>query len=361
MGDHAAPTLGAGGPAMSDLSTSYLGLTLTSPLVASAGPLSESIDNIRRMEDAGVAAVVLYSLFEEQITLESYHLDHHLSHGTESFAESLTYLPDVHDYKLGPDAYLEHIRRAKAAVRIPVIGSLNGVSTGGWISYAKKIQEAGADALELNVYFIPTDPALTSAAVEQTYVDLVRDVTRSVGIPVAVKLGHFWSAFANVAARLDGAGARGLVLFNRFYQPDFDLDNLEVVPSLTLSSSYELLLRLHWTAILFSHVQADLAITGGVHTAEDVLKAMMAGARVAMMTSALLRHGIEHLTTVRDGLLAWMEAREYESIRQMQGSMSYRSVRDPAAFERANYMKVLSSYTLRTGGAGAGGVAGWEN
>ncbi len=332
---------------MIDLSTSYLGLTLRSPLVASAGPLSESLDNIRRMEDAGAGAVVLHSLFEEQITLESQQLDQHLSHGTESFAESLTYFPDMRDYNLGPDAYLDHVRRAKAAVGIPVIGSLNGVSTGGWISYAKKIQQAGADALELNVYYIPTDPALTSPEVEQMYVDLVRDVTRSVGIPVAVKLGHFWSAFANVAARLDGAGARGLVLFNRFYQPDFDLDNLEVVPSLTLSSSYELLLRLHWTAILYGHVRADLAVTGGVHTAEDVLKAMMAGARVAMMTSALLQRGIEHLGVVRDGLLAWMEAREYESIRQMQGSMSYRSVREPAAFERANYMKVLSSYALR--------------
>ena len=332
---------------MIDLSTSYLGLTLRSPLVASAGPLCESLDNIRRMEDAGAGAVVLHSLFEEQITLESQQLDQHLSHGTESFAESLTYFPDMRDYNLGPDAYLDHVRRAKAAVGIPVIGSLNGVSTGGWISYAKKIQQAGADALELNVYYIPTDPALTSPEVEQMYVDLVRDVTRSVGIPVAVKLGHFWSAFANVAARLDGAGARGLVLFNRFYQPDFDLDNLEVVPSLTLSSSYELLLRLHWTAILYGHVRADLAVTGGVHTAEDVLKAMMAGARVAMMTSALLQRGIEHLGAVRDGLLGWMEAREYESIRQMQGSMSYRSVREPSAFERANYMKVLSSYALR--------------
>src|SRR5215470_4283151 len=330
---------------MSDLSTSYLGLSLSSPLAASAGPLSESIDNIRRMEDAGAGAVVLSSLFEEQIALESHHLDHHLSHGTESFAESLTYLPDVHDYKLGPEAYLEHVRRAKAAVGIPVVGSLNGISTGGWISYAKKMQEAGADALELNVYFIPTDPALTSAEVEQTYVDLVRDVTRSVGIPVAVKLGHFWSAFANVAARLDGAGARGLVLFNRFYQPDFDLENFEVVPSLTLSHSYELLLRLHWTAILHGRVQADLAVTGGVHTAPDVLKAMMAGARVAMMTSALLLHGIKHLGSVRDRLVEWMEEHEYGSVRQMQGSMSYRSVRDASAFERANYMKVLSAYT----------------
>jgi dihydroorotate dehydrogenase (fumarate) len=337
---------------MIDLSTEYLGLTLRSPLVASASPLSESLDNIRRMEDAGAAAVVLHSLFEEQITLESHQLDRHLSHGTESFAESLTYLPDIHDYRLGPEGYLEHVRRAKAAVAIPIIGSLNGVSTGGWISYAKKIEEAGADALELNVYAIPTDPALTSAEVEQTYVDLVRDVTRSVGIPVAVKLGHAFSAIANVMTRLDGVGARGLVLFNRFYQPDFDLDNLEVTPSLTLSSSYELLLRLHWVAILHGHVRADLAVTGGVHEAEDVLKAMMAGARVAMTTSALLKHGIGHLSLVRDELLAWMEAHEYESIRQMQGSMSYRSVRDPAAFERANYMKVLGSYLLRAGDGG---------
>jgi dihydroorotate dehydrogenase (fumarate) len=332
---------------MPDLSTTYLGLPLRNPLVVSAGPLSESIDNIRRMEDAGAAAVVLYSLFEEQITLESHHLDRFLSHGTESVAESLTYFPDIESYALGPDGYLEHVRRAKAAVDIPVIGSLNGVSTGGWIGYAKKIEDAGADALELNVYYIPTDPDMTGAQVEQMYADLVRDVKASVRIPVAVKLGHFWSAMANVAARLDGAGADALVLFNRFYLPDFDLENLEVVPHLTLSSSYELLLRLHWVAILHGHVRADLAVTGGVHTVEDVLKAMMAGARVAMMTSALLRDGIEHLAALRAGLLAWMDAHEYESIRQMQGSMSYRSVREPAAFERANYMKVLSSYVLR--------------
>jgi dihydroorotate dehydrogenase (fumarate) len=332
---------------MPDLSTTYLGLPLRNPLVVSAGPLSESIDNIRRMEDAGAAAVVLYSLFEEQITLESHHLDRFLSHGTESVAESLTYFPDIESYALGPDGYLEHVRRAKAAVDIPIIGSLNGVSTGGWIGYARKIEDAGADALELNVYYIPTDPDMTGAQVEQMYADLVRDVKASVRIPVAVKLGHFWSAMANVAARLDGAGADALVLFNRFYLPDFDLENLEVVPHLTLSSSYELLLRLHWVAILHGHVRADLAVTGGVHTVEDVLKAMMAGARVAMMTSALLRDGIEHLAALRAGLLAWMDAHEYESIRQMQGSMSYRSVREPAAFERANYMKVLSSYVLR--------------
>jgi dihydroorotate dehydrogenase (fumarate) len=251
------------------------------------------------------------------------------------------------DYNLGPDGYLEHIRRAKFVADIPIIGSLNGSSTSGWISYAKKIQEAGADALELNLYYIPTDPDLSGAQVEQMYVDLVRDVKASVSIPVAVKLGHSFSAFANLARRLDQAGANGLVLFNRFYQPDFDLENLEVVHTLTLSSSYELLLRLHWIAILYGHIRADLAVTGGVHTALDVLKAMMVGARVAMMTSALLRHGIEHMTKVRADLQSWMEEHEYESIRQMQGSMSHRSVPDPAAFERGNYMKVLSSYVLR--------------
>jgi dihydroorotate dehydrogenase (fumarate) len=330
-----------------DLSTTYLGLTLKSPLVASASPLCEDIGNIRRMEDAGAAAVVLHSLFEEQINLESHHLDRYLSHGTESFAESLTYFPHMTDYNLGPDGYLEHIRRAKAAVAIPVIASLNGVSRGGWIGYAGKMQEAGADAVELNVYYIPTDPELTGAQVEQMYVDLVREVKASVRVPVAVKLGHAFSAMANLAWRLDRTGVDALVLFNRFYQPDFDLETLEVSPRLTLSSSYELLLRLHWVALLYGRIRSDLAVTGGVHTPEDVLKAMMAGARVAMMTSALLLHGIEHLTTVRTGLSAWMEAHEYESIRQMQGSMSYRSVSAPAAFERANYLKVLSSYVWR--------------
>jgi len=333
---------------MIDLSTTYLGLRLKNPLVASASPLCEDVDNIRRMEDAGAAAVVLHSLFEEQIDFESQHLDRFLSQGTESFAESLSYFPAMANYRLGPDEYLEHIHRTKAAVRIPVIGSLNGVSTGGWIRYAKMIQEAGADALELNVYYIPTDPEMGSAQVEQIYLDLVRDVKGTLKIPVAVKLGHAFTAMANMARRLDQAGADGLVLFNRFYQPDLDLEKLEAVPHLTLSNSYELLLRIHWVAILYEHIRADLAVTGGVHTAQDVLKVMMSGARVAMMTSALLKSGIGCLAKVRTDLLAWMEEREYASIRQMRGSMSYRSVAEPAAFERGNYMKVLSSYALKS-------------
>jgi len=332
---------------MTDLSTSYLGLSLKNPLVVSPSPLCQDLGSIRQMEDAGAAAVVLHSLFEEQLTLESQELDHFLAHGTDSFAEALSYFPDLGRYNLGPDEYLEHIRKAKAAVKIPIIGSLNGVSTGGWISYAKKIEQAGADALELNVYYIPTDPEMSGAQVEQMYLDLVRDMRASVKIPVAVKLGPYFSALASMARRLDQAGANGLVLFNRFYQPDFDLEKLEVTPNLVLSRSDELRLRLTWVGILYGRVKADLAITGGVHTAEDAIKSMMAGARVAMMTSALLRNGIPHLKTVLSGVADWMEKHEYVSIRQMQGSMSQKSVAEPAAFERANYMKVLSSYALK--------------
>jgi dihydroorotate dehydrogenase (fumarate) len=332
---------------MSDLTTTYLGLTLKNPLVASPSPLCEELGNLRQMEDAGASAIVLHSLFEEQLTLESQDLDHFLMHGTESFAEALSYYPDVAEYKMGPDTYLEHVRKAKAAVKIPIIGSLNGVSTGGWISHAKKIEQAGVDALELNVYYIPTDPDMSGAQVEQMYADLVRDVRASVKIPVAVKLGPYFSAMASMARRLDQAGANGLVLFNRFYQPDFDLEKLEVTPNLILSRSEELRLRLTWVGILYGHIKADMAITGGVHTAEDAIKCMMAGARVAMMTSALLRNGIAHLKTVRSGILDWMEKHEYTSIRQMQGSMSHKSVAEPAAFVRANYMKVLRSYAMR--------------
>jgi len=334
---------------MIDLTTKYLGITLKNPLVVSASPLSEDLGNIRRMEDAGASAVVLPSLFEEQISVESNTLDRFLWQGTDSFAESLTYIPDMTGYNLGPDGYLEHLRQAKQAVKVPIIGSLNGVSTGGWIAYAKKIEEAGADALELNIYFISTDPEMSGGQVEQMYVDLVSQVKASVRIPVAVKIGPYFSSLPNTARRLDQAGADALVLFNRFYQPDFDLENLEVVPNLILSTPHELLLRLNWVAVLYGKIQADLAITGGVHTGLHVLKSMMAGARVAMMTSALLRDGIGHLATVQTELLKWMEEHEYESIHQMQGSMSQRAVADPSAFQRANYVKVLSSYSLARG------------
>ena len=333
---------------MIDLKTTYLGLDLKNPLVASPSPLCEEISNIRQMEDSGAAAVVLHSLFEEQITLESSQLDTSLEAGAESFAESLSYFPDMTSYNLGPEGYLEHVRKAKAAVDIPVIASLNGVSTEGWIKYAKKIEEAGADGLELNIYYLPTDPDMTAAEVEQVYYDLVAEVKTRLRIPLAVKIGPYFSSMGNAAQRLDESGADALVLFNRFYQPDFDLENLEVVPNLILSTPHELLLRLHWVATIYGHIRADLALTGGVYTAEDVLKSMMAGARVAMMTSALLRYGIPHLEMVRRDLAEWMEKHEYESIHQMQGSMARKSVADPSAFGRANYMKVLSSYTPRT-------------
>jgi dihydroorotate dehydrogenase (fumarate) len=332
---------------MPDLKTKYLGLELKNPVVASSGPFSKDVGAILKMEDAGVSAVVLHSLFEEQINLESKELDRFLSKDENSYAEALQYFPDMQGYNIGPDGYLEHIRKAKEAADIPVIGSLNGVSTGGWIRYAKLIEEAGADGLELNVYYMPTDPELTSARVEQMYADLVSHVKASIHIPVAVKLGPFFSAIPNMARRLDAAGADALVLFNRFYQPDFELEALEVVPNLALSDSSELLMRLHWVAVLFGNVKADMAITGGVHTAEDVVKSMMAGARVAMTTSALLRHGPDYPAKLIGNLLGWMEKHEYASIAQMQGSMSQRAVAEPAAFERANYMKVLSSYTPR--------------
>ncbi|HZU29108.1 MAG TPA: dihydroorotate dehydrogenase-like protein [Bryobacteraceae bacterium] len=332
---------------MIDLTTSYLGLTLANPLVASASPLCQEVDNIRRMEDAGAGAVVLHSLFEEQIETESRLLDQALSNEAEGYAESPTFFPDLPAYDLGPEAYVEHVRRARAAVRIPVIASLNGITLGGWTRYAKYIEEAGADALELNVYYLPTDPALSGADVEQRYVDLVSTIRNTVRIPIAVKLGPWFSAPAHIARRLDQAGANGLVLFNRFYQPDFDLRLLDVIPNLILSNSNELLLRLHWAAILYGRIRASIAITGGVHTAEDVLKSMMAGASVAMMTSALLKRGIDYLAHVHADLLTWMEEHEYVSIRQMQGSMSQRSVSNPGAYERTNYMRVLSSYSPR--------------
>jgi dihydroorotate dehydrogenase (fumarate) len=329
-----------------DLSTKYLGLKLKNPLVVSASPLSEEIGNIRKMEDSGAAAVVMHSLFEEQIAMESAELDRSLSLG-ESYAESLSYFPDFSNYKIGPEGYLEQVAKAKAAVKIPVIASLNGTSSGGWTRYAKKMEEAGADALELNIYTIPTNADVTGEDVVKSHLELVRQVKTSVGIPVTVKLGPYFTAMANVAKRMEQAGANGLVLFNRFYQPDFDLEALEIVPSLQLSNSYELLTRLHWVAILWGRVKLDLAVTGGVHTSYDVLKAMMAGAQVVEMASAVLKRGVNYLKTVESELVAWMEEHEYESIKQMQGSMSQRSVANPNSFLRANYLKVLSSYALK--------------
>jgi dihydroorotate dehydrogenase (fumarate) len=340
---------------MIDLSTRYLGLTLRNPLVVSASPLGEDLVRIVDMEEAGAAAIVLPSLFEEQLSLEGEYLDQSLSAGAESFAEARTYLPELGDYNLGPEGYIEHIRECKAAVRIPIIASLNGVTPGSWIHYGLEMQEAGADALELNIYYLPNSVYESGAEVEDRYIDLVRQVKASVRIPVAVKLGPYFSSTAHMARQLDQGGADALVLFNRFYQPDFDLDNLEVRPSLTLSTPEELRLRLHWVAVLYGRLRCDLAITGGVHSATDVLKSMMAGAKVAMMTSALLRRGVEHMRHVLRDLEEWMKERDYQSIRQMQGSMSRQAAARPEAFERANYLKVLSSYTFekaRFGGRG---------
>ncbi|HXW57246.1 MAG TPA: dihydroorotate dehydrogenase-like protein [Candidatus Cybelea sp.] len=332
---------------MIDLTTKYLGLTLKSPLVASASPLCESVDNLRRMEDAGIAAVVLPSLFEEQLDMESDAIDFNLSRGEGSFAESLNYFPDLGTYNLGPEGYLELIHKAKRAVSIPVIASLNGTSLGGWLRYAALIQNAGATAIELNLYGVVADPDISSSMVEQDYCEIVSRVKAAASIPVAVKLSPFFTALPYLARGLDEAGADALVLFNRFYQPEFDLGSLDVVPTLTLSTPQELLLRLHWVSILYGRVRASLAVTGGVHRAGDVLKSMMAGANVAMMTSALYRDGIEHASVVLEEMQRWMEEQEYESIRQMQGSMSRRSASNPGAFERVNYMRVLSSYTVR--------------
>jgi dihydroorotate dehydrogenase (fumarate) len=330
-----------------DLSTNYLGLKLKSPLVASSSPMCGDVGNVRRLEDAGAAAVVLQSLFEEQIDHESDELDRFIEAAAEVGPEAISHFPELSGPVMGPDAYLAHIVKCKHAVKIPVIASLNGTTPGGWLSYAKQIAQAGADALELNIYHIPVSAHQTGEQVEQQYVDLVNAVKKEVQIPVAVKLGPYFSSMANMAQKLDATGVNGLVLFNRFYQPDYDLESLEVVPNLILSNSHELLLRLHWIAVLYGSVKADLALTGGVHSATDVVKAMMAGAKVAMMTSALLKRGISYLDTITTELLVWMGEHEYDSIRQMQGSMSRNAVPQPKAFERANYVKVLSSYAMR--------------
>lgn len=326
---------------MIDLSTEYLGLKLRTPLVPSASPLSQEISSIKRLEDAGAPAVVLYSLFEEQLRQESLELDHRLAEHTESFAESTSFFPQAAEFHLGPEGYLEHIRKAKEAVRIPIIASLNGTTVGGWTRYAREIQQAGADALECNIYYIPTDPNLSATQVEQTYIEIVSAVKSSVTIPVAVKLSPFFSSLANVAKRLDMTGVNGLVLFNRFYQPDVDLEDLEIKPNVLLSTPQALRLPLTWIGILYGRLKAGLAASSGVHEPQDVIKLLMVGATVTMLCSTLLRNGINHIRYIEQGLREWMEKHEYESVQQMRGSMSQIHCADPGAFERAQYMRAV--------------------
>jgi len=328
-----------------DLSTTYLGLKLRSPLVPSAAqPLTENVDNIKRMEDAGAAAVVMHSLFEEQLTRERHELFESLAQGTDSFAEALTYFPEPTQFQVGPELYLDNIVKAKATVKIPVIASLNGSTPGGWVEYAQKIEKAGADAIELNIYWIPTDPSLSSIRIEDTYIDILRSVKQQVNIPVAVKLSPFFTNFANMARRLESVGADGLTLFNRFYQPDMDLESLEVTPNILLSTPMAMRVPLRWIAILRDQVGLSLAATSGIHRATDAIKMLMAGADVTMMCSALLRHGVKHIATVENEIRAWMDEHDYESIEQLKGSMSQKNCPDPAAFERAQYMRAVSSY-----------------
>ena len=329
------------------LDTTYLGMRLASPLVVSASPIGWDLDRLLRLEEAGAAAVVLPSLFEEQIERVSLNLHAALTSGTDSFAEALDFFPEMATYNTGPDRYLDLVRRARAELKVPVIASLNGASPGGWTSYARRIEEAGASGLELNVYFLAADMDETSEAVERRYLDIVSEVRAAVDLPLAVKIGPYFSSMANMARRLVGAGAEGLVLFNRFYQPDIDLERLEVVPNVLLSTSAELRLPLRWIAILHGRVEASLAATTGVHDHLDVIKLVLAGADVTMLASALLRHDAGRLREIHEALVTWLDANEYESIEQMKGSMSQAGVPDPSAFERANYMETLTSYVIR--------------
>jgi len=329
-----------------DLRTKYMGMTLKSPLVVSASPLSKTLDGIKKIEDAGAAAFVMYSLFEEQIELEQKELFSISTMGSESFAESLSYFPDVAEYNLGPDEYLEHIRKAKESVSIPVIASLNGKTTGGWTRYAKLMEEAGADAIELNIYNIPTLTELKGEDLEKNYIEIVKSVKDNVSIPVAVKLSPFFTNLANFAKKLDEIGTDALVLFNRFYQPDINLDELEVEPHIVLSNPTEMRLPMRWIAILKGRIFADLAATSGIHYGEDVIKMLLVGANVTMLCSSLLRYGVEHLKDIQEEMIEWLEERDYESVMQLQGSMSQLNVADPSAFERAQYMKAINNYVI---------------
>ncbi|MCG3198027.1 MAG: Dihydroorotate dehydrogenase [bacterium] len=328
-----------------DLSTTYMGIPLKSPFVPSAcGPLSRDVGMVRALEDAGASAIVMYSLFEEQIQHEAQELDHFLTRSTHAYAEALTYFPDLDNYNAGPEEYLDHLCRVKQAVDIPVFGSLNGISPGGWTAYAKKMEQAGADGIELNLYFIPADANLTGREVEQAYVDVLAEVKRSVTIPVAMKIGPFFSSTFEMAKRFEAAGADALVLFNRFYQPDIDLEELEVKPSLILSSPFEMRLPMRWIAILYGKVKMSLGATRGIHDALAALKLLMVGADVTMLCSELLRHGPRRLTEIEMDMRRWMEDHEYDSVGMLKGSMSQINCAEPAAFERANYMKTLQSY-----------------
>lgn len=327
-----------------DLNTDYLGFQLKNPIIATAGPLSKEIDDIKKMEDSGIAAITLFSLFEEQIEKESLELFNRTTAFTESYAESTTYFPEISNYKTGPEGYLELIRKAKETVDIPIIASLNGKSLGGWIDYAKKIQEAGADALELNIYRLATSTNVTSQEIEKEYIEIVKTVKNSISFPIAVKMHPFFTSVAYMAEQFAKVGASGLVMFNRFYQPDIDLENLEVVPNVLLSTPMATRLPLRWIAILYGKINADLAATSGIYSEKDVVKMILVGAKVTGMMSALLKFGIGHVKDVLTKLEMWLEINEYESIEQMRGSMSYKNVNDPAQFERANYMKVISSY-----------------
>lgn len=327
-----------------DLSTNFMGLKLKNPIIPSASPLSYNIDSVKKLEDAGASAVILYSLFEEQIEHETGELDHYLMQGTESFAEALSYFPEISDFKTGPEEYLKYIQTLKKTIDIPVIASLNGVSEGGWMKYASLMEEAGADGIELNIYYIPTNINIDGNEIENLYIKNLKAVKSLVKIPVEMKLSPYFTSMSNIAKKLDEAGADGLLLFNRFYQPDFDLENLEVVPNLVLSSNWEMRLPLRWIAILFGKVQASLAATSGIQNHLDVLKVIMAGGDAAMIASELLIKGPERISEILKDMEKWMEEKEYDSISLMKGSMSQRSVAEPAAFERANYMKTLYSY-----------------
>ena len=332
---------------MADLKTRYIGLEMKNPLVASASTLSKKLTNIKKMEDAGIASIVLYSLFEEEITHESLALDYFLSWGTESFAEALTYFPDLDNYNIGPEKYLGFISKVKESVQIPIIASLNGISSGGWIEYAKLIEQAGADALELNLYYVSTDLDVAGVKLEKAYVELVGNIREEIKIPIAVNLSPFFTSFSSIVAGLVGAGANGLVLFNRFYQPDINIEDMRVEPTLELSTSSDLLLPLRWTAILYKKVNADLALTSGVHSGKDIVKSLMAGASVVMSASELVKNGIDRAKWLLQEFSNWMDIHEYESVDNLRGVLSQRSVAQPAAFERANYMKALTLFDNR--------------